>query len=104
MQEAGLNTLMGMAVVFSALIFISLVIRLFGLIPTLQAKRKAKKEEAAKASASVGIDNAVEQIAANEENLADDLELVAVITAAIAAFEGSAPSDGLVVRSIRRRK
>ena len=103
MAEAGLNTLMGMAVVFTALIFISFVIRLFGLIPNLQAKAKAKKE-AAKVDASVGIDNAVEQIAANEENLADDLELVAVITAAIAAFEGSAPSDGLVVRSIRRRK
>jgi sodium pump decarboxylase gamma subunit len=103
MAEAGLNTLMGMAVVFSALIFISLVIRLFGLINVFQAKKKDKKEEA-KNIASVGIDNAVEQIAANEENLADDLELVAVITAAIAAFEGSAPSDGLVVRSIRRRK
>ena len=103
MAEAGLNTLMGMAVVFCALIFISLVIRLFGFINVLQTKKKDKKEEA-KNIASVGIDNAVEQIAANEENLADDLELVAVITAAIAAFEGSAPSDGLVVRSIRRRK
>jgi hypothetical protein len=32
----------------------------------------------------------------------DDLELVAVITAAIAAG-GQAPADGFVVRSIRRR-
>ena len=40
------------------------------------------------------------------ENLADDLELVAVITAAIHAYEeaqGNAVSGGLVVRSIRKR-
>ncbi len=36
-----------------------------------------------------------------EEELADDLELAAVITAAIAASEGVSPS-GLVVRSIKR--
>ena len=34
--------------------------------------------------------------------LADDLELVAVITAAIAASQGTSV-DGLVVRSIRRK-
>lgn len=39
---------------------------------------------------------------AEEENLADDLELVAVITAAIAAAS-SVPVEGLVVRSIRRK-
>lgn len=37
------------------------------------------------------------------ENLIDDMELVAVITAAIAAVSGT-PADGLVVRSIRRAK
>ncbi len=36
-----------------------------------------------------------------EEELVDDLELVAVITAAIAAATGSS-ADGLVVRSIKR--
>ena len=39
--------------------------------------------------------------AVEEEELADDLELVAVITAAIAASENT-PADGLVVRSIKR--
>ena len=38
-----------------------------------------------------------------EEELTDDEELVAVITAAIAAADESV-SDGFVVRSIRRRK
>jgi len=37
-----------------------------------------------------------------EENLSDDLELVAVIAAAIAAAEGTS-TDSFVVRSIRRR-
>ena len=38
-----------------------------------------------------------------EENLTDDTELVSVITAAIAAYEGKETVDnGLVVRSIKR--
>ena len=32
----------------------------------------------------------------------DDLELVAVIAAAIAAYEGAGSTDGFVVRSIRK--
>ena len=36
-----------------------------------------------------------------EEELVDDLELVAVISAAIAAYTGTS-SDGFVVRSIKR--
>ena len=37
-----------------------------------------------------------------KEELSDDLELVAVISAAIAAYEGSGSTDGFVVRSIRK--
>ena len=48
------------------------------------------------------VDNAVAQIIENEEQ-SDNLELVAVIAAAIAASEGAASTDGYVVRSIRRR-
>ena len=57
-----------------------------------------------------GIAYAVNQIVAQEESasasedLSDDLELVAVIAAAIAAYEGSASTDGFVVRTIRRRR
>ena len=40
---------------------------------------------------------------AEEENLTDDTELVSVITAAVAAYEGKETVDnGLVVRSIKR--
>ena len=59
---------------------------------------KASKEEPASS-----VDNAIAQIVTKEENEADDLELIAVITAAIAASEGTS-SDGLVVRSIRKRR
>ena len=55
---------------------------------------------------ATGVDNAVTQIAVQEEAVeeTDDLELVAVIAAAIAASQGAASTDGLVVRSVRRRQ
>lgn len=98
MEKAMLNTLIGMGVVFVVLIFISYIISLFKYI-NIFTDRKNKKQE----DNSSGVDNAIAQIVTSEENEADDLELVAVITAAIAAAEGSS-SDGLVVRSIRRRR
>lgn len=92
MQEAGLNTLMGLGIVFLVLIFLSFIISLFRLIP------KPGKPEAPKAAPV----SAPATAAVEEEEETDDLELVAVITAAIAASEGKSP-EGYVVRSIRRR-
>ena len=97
MAKAGLNTLMGMGTVFAVLILIYGLISLFNFIPKIEAAF-SKKNEAEKPSP---VDNAIAQIAEKEE-LTDDLELVAVITAAIAASEGSTSTDGYVVRSIRR--
>ncbi len=97
MEKAGLNTLLGMGTVFAVLILISLIISCMGLIPKMQAASEAKKKK--KASA---VDNTVAQIIEKEE-LSDDLELVAVITAAIAAGTGTS-TDGFVVRSIKRVK
>ena len=95
MRNAGLNTLLGMGTVFIVLIIIMLVISSFNLIG------KNKKNE--KAEPKSGVDKAVEQIAKGEEiNENDDTELVAVISAAIAAYEGSSNGSGYVVRSIRR--
>ena len=37
------------------------------------------------------------------EDVTDDAELVAVIAAAIAAYEGSGSASGYVVRSLKRR-
>ncbi len=42
------------------------------------------------------------QAVSEEVDLTDDMELIAVISAAVAAAEGTA-ADGFVVRSIRRR-
>lgn len=97
MGKAGMNTLIGMGTVFVVLIFISFVISLFKYINMFENRKKEKKED----TASVGVDNAISQIVSSEESEEDDLELVAVITAAIAASEGTS-ADGLVVRSIRK--
>lgn len=103
MAKAALNTVIGMGTVFGVLILIIFIISAFSLIPKVQKffeNRKAKKVE------TTGIDNAVAQITQQEESeeLSDDLELVAVIAAAIAAYEGSASTDGFVVRSIRKAR
>ena len=98
MTKAGLNTLMGMGTVFAVLILIALLISCFNFIPKIQAAF-SKKDKKAEAS----VNNAVAQIAQNEAvQEEDDLELIAVIAAAIAASEGAASTDGYVVRSIRR--
>lgn len=47
--------------------------------------------------------NTKNQISVDETDYSSDLELVAVITAAIMAYMGEdAPADGLVIRSIRK--
>ncbi len=98
MGTAGLNTLLGIGTVFSVLIIIICVISALGIIPKIQAKLQEKDKTEA------SIDNAVAQIVGQEENAGtDDTELVAVIAAAIAAYEGSTSTDGFVVRSIRKR-
>lgn len=96
MTKAVMNTLIGMGTVFVVLIFISLIISCFGIINKIGAKKKE-----APAQSDTTADPVVEQIAQKEE-LAGDAELVAVIAAAVAAYEGSASTDGFVVRSIRK--
>lgn len=98
MTKAGLNTLMGMGTVFVVLVLISLIIYCFRFIAIIQDKIAGRKKTEAKNEDAV-----VDQIGQREEQqLTDDLELVAVISAAIAASEGTS-ADGFVVRSIRRR-
>ncbi len=103
MEKAGLNTLLGMGTVFCVLILISLIISMFNLIPKIQNAFKKKPETS---QVEKAVDGAIAQIVKQEEAM-DDSELVAVISAAIAAYEaengGSASSDGFVVRSIKKR-
>lgn len=99
MTNAALNTLLGMFTVFSVLILLIALISSFNLIPKLTAMFKKKDEKEA------SMDNTIAQIVEKEEaaeELVDDLELVAVIAAAIAASEGATSTDGFVVRSIRK--
>lgn len=101
LQKAGMNTLLGMGTVFCILILISLIISLFGLIPKLEAAKKAKAKTVETPAAPAPV---AAPAVAEEEDLSDDLELVAVIAAAIAAYEGSEDASGYVVRSIRKSK
>ncbi len=108
MSKAGMNTLLGMGVVFFVLILMSFIIYLFKYVPVLQEKitgrkpielleaeeQQKKSEEKKKAAAAPVVESTPQA--------ADDTELVAVISAAIAASEGTS-TDGFVVRSIRRR-
>lgn len=105
MTRAALNTLIGMGTVFVVLILISGIISCFSLISKIQGNKDNKAVKTA-AVETPGVDKAVAQIVEQETtaaNLTNDLELVAVIAAAIAASEGAASTDGFVVRSIRRR-
>ncbi|MCI8268954.1 MAG: OadG family protein [Lachnospiraceae bacterium] len=94
LAKAGMNTAMGMGTVFLVLIFISLIISCFKFINAFENKTKAPAPAVVAAPAPV-------PAAVQEEELVDDLELVAVITAAIAAFDNTS-ADSLVVRSIKR--
>ncbi|MCR5338244.1 MAG: OadG family protein [Lachnospiraceae bacterium] len=103
MTKAGLNTLLGMGVTFTILILISLIISSFTLIAKIQNKPKEKAET----PAATSVDNAVRQIVAGEEQQeTDDTELIAVLAAAIAAYEsengGYVSPDGVVIRSVRK--
>ena len=96
MEKAALNTLMGMGTVFAVLILISIIIYCFRFIGDIQNIGKKKKAEA-----SAPQSPQAPQVA-KEAPLTDDVELIAVISAAIAASEGTS-TDSFVVRSIHRR-
>ena len=105
MENAALNTVLGMGTVFVILILICLIIYCFNFIPKIQAsfsgsgKEPEEKKEAAPAAPVPAVSAAAP---AAQENPMDDCELVAVIAAAVAASEGAPSPEGFVVRSIRR--
>jgi Na+-transporting methylmalonyl-CoA/oxaloacetate decarboxylase gamma subunit len=81
------------------LILIILLYILFKVIPYLQEKKSGKSK-----GTNSTVDHVIAQIVEQEEEeLFEDYEFVAVITAAIYAAMGEAvPTDGLIVRSIRK--
>ena len=119
LTNAGQNTIIGMVTVFVVLIFIALIIYLLKFVPALVGGKKEEKKAAPKAQPVAKTEApkaapAAPVAPAAEEELVDDGELVAVITAALQAYlsaegQGSVrpaactdSNDKLVVRSIRR--
>ncbi len=96
LAKAGQNTAISMSIVFCVLILISLIIYCFKFIALIgnKPKKTEAKSEPEKKETVVS--------AAPATDLTDDTELVAVISAAIAASEGTT-TEGFVVRSINRR-
>lgn len=84
--------LSGLVIVFSVLLLICAVLYLFGSF-------FAKKPKSAPAPAPAPAPTAPEPV----QTVQDDTELVAVITAAVAAYLGQS-SDGFVVKSFKRVK
>ena len=106
MAQAGRNTIIGMGTVFVVLIFISFIISLFKYLPALFAPKPKKPEPKTESVKPVATSVSESKPIANE-NLIDDKELVAVITAAVYAASsasngGAISKDKLIVRSIRR--
>lgn len=134
MKDAGANTVIGMGIVFIALIFISFIISLLKYVPALLDKKTREKKKAEKAKKA---QEAVNTAAADDEDdtptmrmpapaagivdivntatgesVMNDSELVAVISAAVMAAQGgntrvrvNYPSnDKLVVRPRRKNK
>ena len=104
--QALVNTVIAMGTVFLVLILISFIISLLKFIPILMDKL-TKKEEPVQPVPQAHPVSAPKPVVQTPAAPADDTQLIAVITAAVAAAmeqDGVAvPADGLVIRSIKKR-
>lgn len=100
MEQAALNTILGMGTTFIILILLAVIISCFAFIGKAQENKKKKEAVIKEAQAPAAEPAAVETAAP----VSDDGELIAVIAAAIAASEGQTTTDGFVVRSIRKSR
>jgi hypothetical protein len=98
------DSAMSIIIVFLVLILISIIISGFRLINKYEANLKGMKDTK-EASPKIDVVPANSSQLETKE-LVDDLELVAVITAAIYAYEeacgNTVPENGLFVRSIKK--
>ena len=95
----GIVAIIGMLIVFLGLIILILCVMLMGKIFQALTKPKAAKPAAAPAPVPVPAPAPVATPVAEEEPVVDDAELIAVIAAAIAAYDNN---KTLVVRNVRR--
>ena len=93
MGAAVSNTIKGVSIVFFVLVSLSFLIYLFRFISIIEDKLTKKKTQE-----PVKEEKIQETLPAEEET---NLELIAVITAAIAASEGGDPGQ-YIVRSIKK--
>ena len=98
LSKAGLNTLIGMATVFIILIFIIFIIDAFKYISVFEERLAKKPGELTKEEIKL------KEEVSTQENLLEDQELVAVISAAIMAYEEENNTDDLIVRSLKKSK
>lgn len=93
---SSLSTYLLLGTAFAVIILIVVLILLAKIMSSLKEIRQGQKPNT--------VDNVISQIAKHEEQeLINDGELVAVITAAIYASLGDAvPTNGLVVRSVKK--
>jgi len=97
-SKALMNTILVMGTVLAVLIFIAILVYLIKFIPAITKQNKSNETTFLPVIQA----NTISAIY-KEEELVNDSELVAVITAAIMASMGvDAPVDGLFVKSIKR--
>lgn len=105
--QALVNTVIAMGTVFLVLILISFIISLFKFIPIIMDKMTKKEEPVQPVTQAKPAPAPKPEAVKAPTAPADDTQLIAVITAAVAAAmeqDGvSVPVDGLVIRSIKKR-
>lgn len=104
MTEGLVVTVLGVGIVFIVLLVIMGILSIFNLVAKINAAAAAKaSDEKTPVPAAVPVPAAKETVPV-QQDLMQDTELVAVITAAIAAASAGSTegTDGLVVKSIRR--
>lgn len=99
LAEGLMVTILGISTVFAVLIFISLILYVFGMVTNKADKKKMVNKP-------VQNTNIAKAPKTEENKLNNDMELIAVITAAIAASERAKgrniSPDKLVVRRLKR--
>ncbi len=101
LQTGIVTTILGFGTVFFILCIISFVLYVFGKIMVKFAKKEPEKPQVMPVQAKA--EKTIEESVPDEVSIKDDKELIAVITAAIAAsMGGNVTPDKLVVRSLKR--
>ena len=94
----GITAVIGMLIVFAGLIILICAVKIMGWVfKKVTASKEAKAKAAAQAAPVAEPEPEPEPVV---EDVTDDSELIAVIAAAIAAYDNSGKS--LVVRKVRR--